>query len=367
MNAKSNEKGKLFSQRLTAILNHGALNLAMALGYRTRLFDVMDEFESPTTASAIATKARLNGRYVKEWLGVMVSGDIVEWSQNPSGEDLFYLPKEHGDLITRRAGNSNLGVYTQEIPLLTTCALAPVLQGFSTGEGVTYRHYAKFYEFMTQLADAKHRAVLVEKFLPSVAEGQLLKQLRNGIHVCDLGCAEGTAVLLMAEAFPDSKFTGIDLSGECIERARSEASSKRLRNVSFCHLDAAHLKDHRDLLEAFDYVTAFDSIHDQTRPLDVLVNVHAILKQGGLFSMVDIAAGSDLSKNKDHPMGAFLYTVSLMHCMPVGLVDGGEGLGMMWGRERAVKMLKEAGFETVQVLNIPDDPFNLHFLCKKME
>jgi ubiquinone/menaquinone biosynthesis C-methylase UbiE len=171
----------------------------------------------------------------------------------------------------------------------------------------------------------------------------------------------------MAEAFPDSKFTGIDLSGECIERARSEASSKRLRNVSFRHLDAAHLKDHRDLLEAFDYVTAFDSIHDQTRPLDVLVNVHAILKQGGLFSMVDIAAGSDLSKNKDHPMGAFLYTVSLMHCMPVGLVDGGEGLGMMWGRERAVKMLKEAGFETVQVLNIPDDPFNLHFLCKKME
>ena len=69
---------KAFSKRLTTILNFGALNLAMALGYRTRLFDVMDGFELPQTASAIAEKAGLNERYVNEWLGVMVSGDIVE-------------------------------------------------------------------------------------------------------------------------------------------------------------------------------------------------------------------------------------------------------------------------------------------------
>jgi len=366
MTVKSNEKKREFSERLTSILNHGALNLAMALGYKARLFDVMDEIESPTTATAIAAKAGLNGRYVEEWLGVMVSGHIVELSRGSSGEDLYFLPKEHGDFITRRAGNSNLGVYTQEIPLLTTCALDPVLRGFSTGEGVTYGHYREFYEFMTQLADAKHRAVLVEKFLPSVAEGQVLEQLKSGIRVCDLGCAEGTAVLLMAEAFPRSKFTGIDFSFECVEKARREASSKKLGNVSFLNLDAAHLKDRSELLEAFDYVTAFDSIHDQTRPLDALINVHAILRNGGFFSMVDIAADSDLSENKGHPMGPFLYTVSLMHCMPVGLVDGGAGLGMMWGRQKAVKMLKQAGFNTIQVLNIPDDPFNLHFLCEKM-
>ena len=81
--------------------------------------------------------------------------------------------------------------------------------------------------------------------------------------------------------------------------------------------------------------------------------------------MVDIAASSRLIENKDYPMGPFLYTISLMHCMPVGLVKGGAGLGMMWGREKAVKMLKQAGFQDVQVLEIPDDPFNLHFLCAK--
>ena len=82
--------------------------------------------------------------------------------------------------------------------------------------------------------------------------------------------------------------------------------------------------------------------------------------------MVDIAAGTKLAENLDHPMGPFLYTVSLMHCMPVGLVDGGNGLGMMWGREKAVEMLGEAGFERVEVLAVPDDPFNLHFLCFKI-
>ena len=359
------EKGKAFSGKMAEILNYGALNLAMAIGYKTRLFDVMDEMGLPRAASAIAEKAGLNERYVREWLGIMVSGGIAELSQGPDGYDLFYLPREHGDLITRRAGSANLGVYTQEIPLLTTCSMEPVLRCFYTGKGVTDDHYPKFQDFMAQLARAKHRDVLVDIFLPSVERGQLVKRLKSGIAVCDLGCGEGLAVMLMAEAFPRSQFLGIDISEEAIEKAEHGTTLKKLKNLSFLKRDAACLKQEPELLGKFDYVTAFDAIHDQPRPLDALVNIHAILKEGGLFSMVDIAASSHLSDNKDHPMGPFLYTVSLMHCMPVGLVDGGEGLGMMWGRQRAVQMLNEAGFQDVQVLDIPEDSFNLHFLCKK--
>lgn len=67
----------------------------------------------------------------------------------------------------------------------------------------------------------------------------------------------------------------------------------------------------------FDYITAFDSIHDQTKPFEALQNIYAMLKPEGVFSMIDIAAGSSIEDNMNHPMGAFLYTVSLMHCMPV--------------------------------------------------
>jgi ubiquinone/menaquinone biosynthesis C-methylase UbiE len=207
--------------------------------------------------------------------------------------------------------------------------------------------------------------VLVNTFLPAVDNGRLIEHMQSGIRVCDLGCAAGVALMLMAKAFPQSRFVGFDISREAIETARSEASRQQLDNLEFSVLDAATLKDNPELKAAFDYVTAFDAVHDQTRPLEVLQGVLHILATGGRFSMVDIAARSNLADNLDHPMGPFLYTVSLMHCMPVGLVDGGPGLGMMWGREKAVEMLKEAGFEHVQMHEIPEDPFNLHFLCIK--
>ena len=89
-----------------------------------------------------------------------------------------------------------------------------------------------------------------------------------------------------------------------------------------------------------------------------------MLAPGGMFSMIDIKAGSNQGDNVDHPMGPFLYTVSLMHCMPVGLNDNGTGLGMMWGQEKAEALLREAGFEHIELTEMEHDPFNLHYLCR---
>ncbi len=360
-----NGKRERFGQKMTDVLNYGALNLAMGIGYKTGLFDAMDGFDEPETADRIAEAAGLSGRYVKEWLGVMSCGGIVELSGNPAGEDLFLLPREHGDFLAKRAGSNNLGVYTQEIPLLASCATKPVTNGFKTGDGVAYENYPDFQSFMSQLADAKHEQVLVDKFLPSVEDGRIVGKMREGIRVCDLGCAEGVALLLMAEAFPRSRFTGFDISGEVVDVARAAAKKKMLENVEFFKVDAAQLEDDERFAMSFDYVTAFDAIHDQTRPMEALKGVRSILKPGGRFSMIDIAADSSLAANVAHPMGTFLYTVSLMHCMPVGLAENGVGLGMMWGRQKAVEMIEGAGFEDVRVLRIPEDSFNLHFFCKR--
>jgi len=365
MTANDDLKRASFSQKMMDVLNYGAINLAMAIGYRTGLYEVLDSFDQAETLQQISAKAGLNSRYLKEWMGIMVSAGIIELTQDADGTERFLLPKAHADLITRRAGSSNLGVYTQEIPLLTTCAFEQVIQGFYSGEGIDYHHYPRFQQFMSQLADAKHERILVDHFLPSVDDGRLVDRLKSGIRVCDLGCAEGVALLLMAQAFPNSRFVGIDFSEEVIWTARREAERKKLTNAQFLHLDAATLARNDDFAERFDYVTAFDSIHDQTQPLAALRGVYHILARGGLFSMIDIAAGSRLADNLNHPMGPFLYTVSLMHCMPVGLVGGGAGLGMMWGREQAVALLRQASFEDIEVLEMPFDSFNLHFLCRK--
>ena len=150
-----------------------------------------------------------------------------------------------------------------------------------------------------------------------------------------------------------------------ISNAENSARQQGLGNTAFLRTDAATLKKDHHLSKSFDYITAFDTIHDLTQPLEALEGVYTILKPGGIFSMVDIAASSFLLENKAHPLGPFLYTVSLMHCMPVGLVEGGKGLGMMWGHQRAVEMLEDAGFKEVEVLEIPTDSFNTHFFCRR--
>ena len=123
----ANQAPKPFSEKMTDILNYGALNLAMAVGYQTRLFDVMDTFDTPQTVETLADKAELNPRYTKEWLGVMVTGKIVAVSVGEDGKNRYILPGDHADLLTRRAGNANIGVYTQEIPLLTSAAMQAVV------------------------------------------------------------------------------------------------------------------------------------------------------------------------------------------------------------------------------------------------
>ena len=158
---------------------------------------------------------------------------------------------------------------------------------------------------------------------------------------------------------------GFDTSKEALQAARASSVNQGLVNISFERLDVTRLEADERYTGAFDYVTAFDAIHDLSRPLDAVRGVRSTLAPGGLFSMVDIAAETDLADNLEHPMGPFLYTVSLLHCMPVGLNDGGEGLGMMWGKTAAVEMLSKAGFRNVEVCEIPDDPFNTHFLCRQ--
>jgi len=361
----SDEKRAAFAEKMTAILNGGALNLALGIGYKTGLLDTMDAFDGPRTAAEIAAAAGLDRRYVTEWLGIMACGGIVEvTNQGPGDQEGFRLPAAHGDLLCRRAGENNLGVYTQEVPLLTHLVMDRVVEGFASGEGVSYRHYPAFQQFMGELADAKHASVLVQRFLPSVDGGALVADLEAGIDVCDLGCGSGKAVLLMAAAFPRSRFTGIDLDAEAVALATEAAEKEGLTTARFRCLDAASIEKDPSFENLFDYVTAFDAIHDQTRPLAALRGARHMLRPGGRFSMIDIAAESEISGNLDHPMGAFLYTVSLMHCMPVGLAENGRGLGMMWGREKAMGLLQQAGFAGISVAPIPDDTFNDHYLCR---
>ena len=359
MNAQKKEE---FGNRLVEILNHGALNLALGMGYELEIFEALEGADQPVSVEELAERTGLNARYLGEWLGIMVTGRILDL-HGGAGEERYSLPREHAAVLTRNAGSGNMGVYTQEIPLLTRIAAGAVTRDFKVGEGVPFSAYPKFQDFMGELSDAKHGDVLVQHFLPQVDDGRMVARMEEGIQVCDLGCGQGYALELMARAFPNSGFVGIDNDASSIAVARKRQAG--LDNLEFVCLDGAALEDGSQWESRFDYITAFDAIHDQCRPLEALKSVVHMLAPGGAFSMVDIDARTAHAGNMDHPMGPFLYTVSLLHCMPQGLCDGGMGLGMMWGRERAVELLEKAGFSKVDPCEMAHDPFNLHYFCRK--
>ena len=352
-----------FSDKLVQILNYGSLNLGLGIGYALEIFEIMDKKGSALPLGELAGATGLNIRYLKEWLGIMVTGGIIEMTAPLDGDATFFLPPSHGDLLCRRAGNNNMGVYTQEIPLLTACAMDAVKQGFKTGRGVPFSNYPDFQAFMSELAEAKHRKVLIREFIPYVDQGRLEKRLQQGIRVCDLGCGQGVAVCLMAQAYPKSEFVGMDNHEKALEQAQALSDSFGLSNIKFFNQDAAKICETSKFCQHFDYVCAFDAIHDQSHPLDALKGAKYMLHKSGLFSMIDIKAATNIKDNADHPMGPFLYTVSLMHCMPIGLNDNGPGLGMMWGEQQAIDLLRQAGFSKISAEEIPNDSFNMHFLC----
>jgi 2-polyprenyl-3-methyl-5-hydroxy-6-metoxy-1,4-benzoquinol methylase len=137
--------------------------------------------------------------------------------------------------------------------------------------------------------------------------------------------------------------------------------SFRLSHVRFEARDITML----DEPAGYELVTAFDVIHDQKAPADVLDNAHAALRPGGTFLMQDIRASSDLAQNADHPVGPFLYAISTMHCMTVSLAQGGEGLGTVWGEQLAVQMLQDAGFTDIRVETLDHDFMNNYYIMTK--
>jgi SAM-dependent methyltransferase len=108
-------------------------------------------------------------------------------------------------------------------------------------------------------------------------------------------------------------------------------------------------------------------VHDQAQPRVVLKNVARALKPGGTFLMVDIKASSRVHENLDHPMATFLYTTSTLHCMTVSLALDGEGLGTMWGEQKALELLSEAGFTNVAVREIEGDIFNNYYIARRLQ
>ncbi|HEX8918908.1 MAG TPA: class I SAM-dependent methyltransferase [Chloroflexota bacterium] len=350
-------KAEAFVERLVTVLNDGALCLMISVGHRTGLFDVLSTLP-PSTSDEIATHAGLRERYVREWLGAMVTAGVVEVD---AGGTRFVLPSEHAAALTRAVAADNLAVFAQYIALLGGVE-DEVVECFKRGGGVPYERYPRFHEVMAEDSGQSVLSSLESHVLPLVPG--LTDRLTEGIRVLDVGCGRGHILRRLAKLYPRSQFKGMDLSHEAIAYAREEASRQGLQNIEFVAIDVTDF-DVTAEYEGFDLITTFDAVHDQAQPLRVLRGIHRALKRDGVYLMQDIRASSHMPDNIEHPIGTFLYTISCMHCMTVSLAQEGEGLGAMWGEGRTREYLQRAGFSAIEIHQLAHDIQNNWYVVRK--
>jgi SAM-dependent methyltransferase len=341
-----------FSGRMMGIYAGSMLSYMIDIGHRTGLFPVAAG--GPATSAEIAERAGLTERYVREWLGAMVTGGIVDHDATTS---TYVLPPERAAVLTD--GPMNLATFAQFNTHLGK-HVHQVARAFREGGGVPYDEYRpEFTDVMDGISRGIFDAHLVDAYLPLVPG--LVERLRAGGRVADVACGTGHALVLLGRAFPRSTFVGFDIDDGSIARARAETRGAGLDNVTFEACDAARLR----VDEPFDAVLVFDALHDQVDPAAVLRSIHRALRAGGHLLMKEPYAADSLEGNRANPMAPILYSVSTLHCLTVSLAYGGAGIGTLMGERQARTLLDGAGFVDVQVHPAPGDPADAIYVAAR--
>ena len=339
-----------FAGRLFQHAVGGGVTLLVDVGHRAGLFEAAAG-AGPLTSTELADRAGGSERHVREWLGGMTTAGVFTYDAETA---TYVLPDAHAAVLTGdRSSNiapmaCGLALLAQHVPAVTTTILE--------GGGIPYSAYRPaFTTCMDQIMRRVYDDTLLDGYIGAVPG--LTELLADGANVADIGCGTGHTTNLLARAFPASSFVGFDIADDALDLARAEAQAWGLENVRFERADVA------ELTGTYDVVVAFDCIHDQARPADVLAAVRRSLTPDGVFAAIDIGASSHLEENVPNPLGPYLYTTSLFHCMQVSLAEGGAGLGVCWGRQTATRMLGDAGFVDVAIHETPDsDPMNVIFV-----
>jgi SAM-dependent methyltransferase len=333
------------------ILRGSLLSYMIDLGSRTDLFAALAA--GPATSDELAARAGLQERYVREWLGAMVTGGIVD---HDADLGTFTLPPAHAAVLT--AGPMNMA----PIAAMNTHLgknLHKVADAFRNGGGVPYADFRPdFTDAMDGVSRVQFDFMLIDVYLQMIPG--LTERLERGAQVADVACGTGHALVLLAQRFPASSFIGFDMDEGAIARARAEAAGAGLSNVQFEVADVAQLTT----AQPFDVVFVFDAIHDQVVPEAVLAHIRGALKDDGLFFMKEPHGADTIEGNRANPMAPVLYSVSTLHCMTVSLAHGGAGIGTAFGEGLARQLLADAGFSSVDVLPAPGDPLDAIYVCR---
>ena len=336
-----------FVNRALGDLSAGYGGVMVSLGAKLGLYKAMAG-GGPMTAREIATKAKCAERYVQEWLGSQVAGGYVDYHSKSdtyelTPEQALVLADEESPVYLPNAWNVPASMWFDE---------PKAIDAFRTGKGVSWdAHDGRLFCGVAAFYRNAYRASIVPEWLPKL-EG-VVEKLERGIKVADVGCGHGHSSVLMAEAFPKSRFHGFDAHPESIEAARRHAEEAGVAaRVSF---DIARAADFPG--KAYGLVCFFDALHDMGDPLAAARHAARVLAPGGTVMLVEPFANDKVGDNIS-PVARMYYAASSTICCAHAIADGGKMvLGAQAGEARLADVFRKAGFSHFR--RAAASPFNL--------
>jgi SAM-dependent methyltransferase len=318
-----------------------------AIGDRLGLFKDLAE-RGPATSAELASRTKMNERYMREWLGGMAAAGYLHFDV-PTKR--FSLPVEHASVLAHENGPFFVGGMYQMLPAFTN-VFDGVLTAFRSGGGVSQSQYSEMmWDGLERFTSTWFENLLLQQWIPAMPDVKAL--LERGCDVADVGCGRGRGLIKLAQAFPRSRYTGYDNFGPTVARATANAREAGVsERVHFEERDVS-----KGLPTQFDVITTFDVVHDAVDPLQLLQSIRKALRPGGIYVCVDINCSDKLEENAN-PLGAMFHGVSVFYCMTTSLANHGAGLGTLGFHEAKVRELCEkAGFSSVRRVPL-ENPFN---------
>ena len=289
----------------------------------------------PVSAAELAAKTQTDERYLREWLASQAAGGYVSYDEQ-TGK--FSLSEEQAFTLANEDSPAYLpGAF--ELALGSLAAVPRIAESFRSGKGMGWHeHEDGVFHGCEKFFRPGYAANLVSAWIPALCDAK--GQLEAGARVADVGCGKGASTILLAKAYPKSRFYGFDYHDKSIEAARE--SAKRAGVADRVTFEVAKAKEFPG--KDYDFVAVFDCLHDMGDPVGAAAHVRQSLAKDGTWMIVEPFANDQLKDNLN-PVGRVYYSFSTLLCTPCSRSqEVGLCLGAQAGEARIRDVVTAAGF-----------------------
>jgi SAM-dependent methyltransferase len=318
----------------------------VVIGERLGLYKALAA--GPMTPAELAAKTKTDERYIREWMASQAAGGYITYDEKTKR---FHLTAEQAFTLANEDSPAYFpGAF--ELALGSLAAVPRITESFRTGAGMGWgEHDDRVFHGCEKFFRPGYAANLVSAWIPAL-EG-VKEKLEAGARVADVGCGKGASTLLMAKAFPKSRFYGFDYHGKSIEAARESAKRQGVADQVTFEVAAAKEYPGKD----YDLVAVFDCLHDMGDPVGAAKHVRESLGKNGTWMIVEPFANDDLKDNLN-PVGRVYYSFSTLLCTPCSRSqEVGLCLGAQAGQARMQEVVTSAGFRRFR--RATETPFNI--------